>query len=278
MMKWTKRIRRWTWAHRLTALAFLALLILGSLDSVTWFRGSASGTTLLNVIPFTDPLAMLEATIASRQLHIQAMIGAGILLVAAALLGPIFCGWVCPLGLMLDVIASLRAFTWRRLGGRRLPPIPKPARIEVKFAILGLVLGFALFGRLPLFQILSPINILASGVIFPADVGLVIVAIIIVVELVRPRIWCRTLCPLGALYSLVGRFSLLRVRINADLEAPKLCGQCVRRCPMAVPITDQYIAESKRSIDHPNCTRCGECIDDCPRGVLTLGFRSRRAE
>ena len=265
-------LRRWCWARRAVAAAFLVLLILGSFDWFPWFKGSMTATSLLGIVPFTDPLAALEVTLATRSWHGSMLTGAFLLIASGALLGPLFCGWVCPLGLVLDVNDAVRRrllrWTTRGREDRRRSGLPSGTR----YVLLGATLGFSLVAQLPAFQVLSPINILAWGVIFAPGLGLLAVFGIALVEYVFPRLWCRALCPLGALYSLVGRYGLFRVQVNPAQAGKNPCGMCSPRCPMGIRVMEEYTMPRRPTIDHLDCTRCGECIDACPHGVLRFGF------
>ncbi len=253
----------------MTALAFLALLLLGRLPEFEWVKGSTTATTLFSRVPLVDPLAALEAALASRSWASDVLLGAGLLAVAAAFLGPVFCGWVCPLGLALDLNGALRArlASWLPKGRRRRPGLRR--------LLLAAVLGFALVGGLPAFQAFSPINLIARSVVFDLDPWLALLGGLLLVELVLPRLWCRSVCPLGALYSILGRPSLLRVRADVATPCRPSCGACTARCPLGITVMSGIQSLGKESVDDPACTRCGACIDSCPRSRLRLGLGAR---
>ncbi len=301
---------RWKWLRRSTAILFLVLLLLGARNDFPWFRGSTTGTRAFEVIPLSDPLATLEVTLASRSLHGTMLLGAAILVGVCLLLGPVFCGWVCPLGLLLDFNDGIRRRLWRlfvpRKGAKKAERGPRVPR-ATRYGVLGLVVGFSLVAGLPAFQIVSPINLVTWSVVFfaaptapPAETAdasiwehvtagaeavyhaagplLWVLLAILVIEYFLPRLWCRMFCPLGALYSALGRFALLRVRVNPEERGRARCEHCAYDCPMGIEVMRDYTLPGKPAIDDPECTRCGECIDTCPRGVLHLGFRNRFAK
>lgn len=264
---------RWGWARRSTAVVFLGLLFLGRFDWFPWLKGTTTATTVCHVLPFADPLAATEVMLATQSIQLELLLGAVTLLAFGALVGPVFCGWVCPLGLLLDLNDVLRQRVANRIHrtGWSLPEMDAPSGLRC--GILALILGFSTVAQLPVFQILSPINMVSWAVVFFAWHGLWLVAAIAILEYVAPRIWCRSLCPLGAVYSLIGRFARLRVYIRADEADKARCGQCTLYCPMGIRVMEDYVLPGRPGVDHPDCTRCGECVDRCPPGILRMGLR-----
>lgn len=266
--------RKWVLWRRLSAVMFLALLILAQFDWFPWFSGTTTGTRILGVVPLIDPLAGAEMMIASRSVTMTMLIGVVILLLAAALLGPIFCGFVCPLGLVLDLNQTLRR-VFRRVVLRKSKrhAVSKAVPGWVRYAMLGGLIGFALMTGVPLFQAVSPINLLARALVMGSLIGLAVVGAILVLEWFLPRVWCRALCPLGACYSIAGRKAIWQVRINPQTSGQVKCKQCQIRCPMGIEIMNEYTIAGHDSISHPSCIRCGDCIDICPNTVLGLRVR-----
>ena len=261
-----RRRRRWTWARSSTTLAFLALLWFGASSESAPLRGSLTATTFLEKLPLVDPLAALEVSLASGRVMGEVLAGAALLLVVAALLGPVFCGWVCPLGRALELVRSLRR---RLLRGRREPELSR----SPKYALLAGLVAFALASGTPLFLAWSPIGGLARGLVFGAGASLVALALLAALEALWPGLWCRSLCPLGAFYGLVGRRAPLRVRIDPRTAGEIRCQRCEVACPMGIRVMQDYTLAGRSSIDHPDCTRCGACTEVCPKSVLRLGLR-----
>jgi ferredoxin len=79
------------------------------------------------------------------------------------------------------------------------------------------------------------------------------------------RPFCRTFCPLGAIYALTSRFSL--ARIEADSEVCTSCGACASACPMDLDLP--------RQIGGADCIACGDCMKACPQQGIRrkFGFR-----
>lgn len=257
-----------TVARRVTAGLFLLGIVAGGRLGVELVRGSSTATTWFGVVPFADPLAAAEVGLASGTWTTDLAVGALTVVAMTLLLGPVFCGWLCPLGLIADLNQSLRrrAAKALRRRGRRLPArsLPRGGRL---FA-LGLVLSASFFAGLPLFQIFSPINAVAWAAVYvvtPAVLGLIL---LLAVEWVAPRLWCRSLCPLGALHAELGRGARLKVRVDPSRAGRTPCHQCTMHCPMGIRVMEDHALAGKTAVDDPACTRCGSCIDACPGGVL----------
>ncbi|MBK8975896.1 MAG: 4Fe-4S binding protein [Planctomycetes bacterium] len=268
-----RRVGRSGRARRATALLFLGAIALGGRAEVAWFRGSTTSSEVAGLLRLTDPLAALEVSLASgAALPIGALVGVAILVAVAALLGPVFCGWLCPVGLLLDLQASVRGRVERRLlkRGRKLPEHRAPR--ELAFAVLGAALGFSWVAGLPAFQLVSPVNLVAWAVAFAVGPALVLVLGVLLLDWIAPRLWCRSLCPLGLVYALLGHFAVLRVRIDRERAGVRPCGHCTVHCPMGLRVMEEYVSAGQQSVRTGTCTRCGACVDACPRGVLSLGF------
>ncbi|MCA9263108.1 MAG: 4Fe-4S binding protein [Planctomycetales bacterium] len=174
-------------------------------------------------------------------------------LIAALLFGRVFCGGVCPLGAIQDVVL--------------LRPVQTPRTVDrygglFKYVYLGLAIWFAVLPAaqrdfiicrfdpfVGLFRLNGPAWILVLGVALLA-LGTVV-----------GRPYCRFLCPYGGLLSIVSRFAFWPVSITPDEELD--CGLCVDSCPFGA--IRQLRAEAG------SCLACGRCFAHCPRQQLAWG-------
>ncbi len=164
-----------------------------------------------------DPLAAAEATATTRSLHWPLLLSALIPVVITLALGRVFCSWMCPAGLLFELTEGLRRLL-------RLAEI-RPAQVGFshgnKYVVLVVGLLIAVVAGLPIFALVYPpavVSRLVHAWIFgTAATGmLLLLGLIVAVELfVSPRWWCRTMCPGGALYGVLGWRRLLRVKLNA---------------------------------------------------------------
>ncbi len=265
-------VRWWTWTHRLTAAAFLSLMLAGQMRWVTWFQGSPTGARWFGTLPFVDPLAALEVGLASGRLSTTILLGATTCVLIGLLLGRVFCGWLCPLGLLLELNGEFRHRMQSVLKRRALTLPNWTLTRSVGTFVLLVCLSVSLLAAVPVFTIFSPINLLVVTPHRMPAIGLSLLFGLFLLEWLVPRGFCRAICPLGALYALVGRWAILRVRVVGPERLA--CRQCTLRCPMGIAVMEDYVQAGARSVDDPHCTRCGTCTDVCLGQILRLGFRS----
>jgi len=253
------RVNRWTIGRRAVQLSVVGLLLV-PLWRPDRFAGNLAAASLFG-LQISDPLATLQILLLTGALTGTLLAGTAIVVVFYGLLGGrVFCGWVCPVHLLTD-LADL--FPWCR----RLPRWP----LGGKTAVLAVVLLLSLLFGVPAFETLSPIGIAVRALTFGAGSGLLVLALIVLAEgaLVR-RLWCRSLCPLGGLYALLGRLGLLAVAYRQDRCTH--CGLCSKVC-FVPEVLEPALAGSALRIHAGDCSRCGACIGTCPERALAFGLR-----
>lgn len=110
--------------------------------------------------------------------------------------------------------------------------------------------------------------VFARPLVYAFQMGaLAMFSAMLAVSWLEPRMWCRHLCPLGALLGLVGRLALVGRVVDSD--ACISCGKCTKVCPMAA-IPDDF-----RATDTSRCQACYACADVCPEGAIHLGVRPK---
>ena len=205
----------------------------------------------------------------------------GFLIFVGALVGRFVCGFLCPFGLIQDLLHKI--------------PFPKKLKTfrgdkllrKLKYVILILfvillpmfltdILGQGapyfcklicpagtLEGGIPL-VLLNPVMRNAIGWLYAWKNVLLIVIVLLSIVIYRP--FCKYLCPLGAIYSVFNPISVFRYRV--DKEKCTGCGACTRACKMN--------CNPVKNANDPECIRCGLCKKACPTGAVCSGWKSNK--
>lgn len=250
--------KKWGIARAVTQVGVL-LLIVSPLMGLPIFRGNLAAGEIATV-PLADPLAALQVICATGIVIPSFLVAAtGVTLFYWLLGGRTFCAWVCPVYLLTEITARFRKPDCDK----------KPLPLAWKFFSLALVLVLTVATGLPFFEIVSPIGMVTRAVVFATWIPLLAVLGIIILELLgAERIWCRSLCPLGGWYAMLGRFAPVRIFFHQDLCTS--CQECRRVCPVP-EVLDPPLLTGDCRVRSGDCTRCARCIDICPTKALTPG-------
>lgn len=252
------------------AAAFVLLMVTPLLNyygNITFIQGwyQSLGIGELRLI---SPLEGLESMLVSRQLSVPIWVGMLVPVLVAALLGRVFCSWICPISFLAEGMAGLQ----RRLRTRKqLYDRLVLSKKLLWLALIGEVLLSLILGA-PLFVVLSPPGLVGRELMLAvyfhrlAWEGLLVVAVLFL-ELLTRRFYCRYFCPLGALLALLG--SKRRLVVEYQPAGCNGCGRCAQACPLGL---------------HPNqgesvtayCWNCGVCIERCPEQVLQFAWQPTR--
>ncbi len=285
------------------AVQYTALMVF--LAFVVAARRGGCPPALVNAPLRLDPLATLAHLIASRTL----LAGSALALVTLALtltLGRAWCGWLCPLGTLLDLfpLRRTKAGESPRLDGLR----------QAKHVLWLTIIAAALLGNLTLL-FLDPLTLLIRALaaalwpaldqlvtaaekaayalpvlrpavdwvdgflrpaVFPATPSFyrapilyaLVLGAVIALNGIAPRFWCRYLCPLGGLLGWTSKVARVRREVTA---ACIRCDRCARTCP-----TGTIRPERNYASDPAECTMCLECQSVCPTGAIRFPARPGR--
>jgi len=216
------------------------------------------------------PLGSLQGALVSSKYRFPYYI-LGTLLLMGLFLGRFICGFLCPFGLLQELLHKLPAPKIRKSRVTRILSYGKYvilALFVVAIPLWKLAPGFCKYicpagtfeAGLPLTFKNKALREL-TGTLFSWKVMLLTVIVVLCVLCFRA--FCRFLCPLGAIYSFFNPVSLFGVRVDQTLCTH--CDACVHRCPMDI----------KKVRDH-ECIQCGLCIDSCPTGAIHFGVKDKR--
>ena len=217
----------------------------------------------------------------------------------AFLFGRLYCSIICPAGVLQDIINRLFCIGKKKKNGVRRFKYHKPMNI-LRYTILAATFIMLLIGIGELCVILDPYsnfgriannlfrpvvmwgnNLLADTLaamdnytlyhvtvtnVTTAGLTAAAVAMLVFIVMVifRGRLFCNTLCPVGALLSLISRYSLFR--ISFDKDSCTACGSCEHTCKA------EAIDSKNMTVDTSRCVDCFNCISSCPKGGLQYRF------
>ncbi|MGQ9688177.1 MAG: 4Fe-4S dicluster domain-containing protein [Desulfobaccales bacterium] len=319
------RPRPWLYLRRASQLAFFFLFLwlflkaeYANQDQLAW---------PVDLFFRFDPLA-LAANLLTFSPLVPGLLWSLVFVALTLILGRFFCGWVCPLGTTLDGFRRLLfpprpdsglADRWRRfkyyllfflLAGAplSLSLVGLFDPLSLLYRTLAIVLypafgygvekaGLTLY-RLgePYTYVSEPIYQLLKATVLPFKPLVYLLPVltftlffwVVAAEGVNRRFWCRALCPLGALYGLIARFSLLRRR---PVVLCRDCGDCALVCKMGAFAED--VGNEKQETDNADppalpplprhlsseCQLCLRCQAECDKGRVSFAFgvKARRA-
>lgn len=223
------------------------------------------------------PLGMLQQTLANRGGSLYVL---GFLTLFGALVGRLVCGFLCPFGLIQELLFAI-PFPFKR----KNLPLDRYLR-WIKYVLLfGFVIILPLvvmdefgYGEAWFCKYVCPAGTLEAGLpLSLLDEGIrstlsflfawkvTILVILIILSLLVYRPFCKYLCPLGLIYGFFNKVSLYRYSLDED--ACIHCGKCKKTCPMGVDMT-----KDQNSIE---CIRCGECISACPVQAISRSLDAK---
>lgn len=218
------------------------------------------------------PVGAMQAVVGSWNFKLTFYV-AGFLMFIGALTGRFVCGWLCPFGLIQDLLHKI-PFP-KKIGifpGDRFLRKLKYV-IFLVFVILMPMFVVDLLGQgAPYFcKLICPAGTLEGGLpLVLLNKGMrgaigwlyawknVLLVVILVLSVIIYRPFCKYICPLGAVYSLFQPISVFRYRVDQELCTH--CGACAKACKMQV--------DPVKSPNHPECIRCGQCKKVCLTGAL----------
>jgi ferredoxin-type protein NapH len=263
------RAHKWLILRRISQFGILGLFLLGPLAGIWIVKGNLNFSYTLGVLPLTDPYVALQSLVTGHLPETLGLIGVAIVVGFYLLVGGrVYCSWVCPVNVVTDAAGWLRD----RLGIKGSVHLSR----QTRYWVLGMTLvGSALTGVV-LWELINPISMLHRGLIFGLGMAWTVILSIFLFDLfVMSRGWCGRLCPVGAFYGLLGRWSPVRVAAQ-QRRACNDCMDCFEVCPEPQVIRPALKGEDKGLgpvILSADCTNCGRCIDVCSKDVFTFGLR-----
>lgn len=258
-----KRIKIRAWIQ----LGFFILVALIAVNHTLVESGGGiplfSSASLHAICPFGGVVSLYNLVTAGtfvKKIHESSLVLMYVVFASALFLGPLFCGWICPMGTFQEWIGRLG----RKIFGKRYnrflsPGVDRTLRWLRYGVLLWVVYMTAVTGKL-VFADVDPYYALFhfwTGEV--AVSGFITLGVVILLSLFMERPFCKYACPYGAVLGVFNLFRFIPLRRNADTCID--CGACDRGCPMNIPVS-----RSGKVKDH-QCISCYECTSGdglCP--------------
>ena len=258
-------------ARRITQISVMVLYVIANVYGINFLTGNLSSSLLLNTVPLSDPYAVLQMAVAGAIISVDILLGAFIISIFYLIVGGrAFCSWVCPVNMITDLANYLR----RKFGFNQIQK-KQPASRNIRYWVIAISFVISFFMGIAAFELISPISMIHRGIIFGLGFGWAAMLVIFLFDLfVLKNGWCGHICPLGGFYSLVGRFSLIRVHHNADNCTA--CMKCKEVCPENQVL--HMITKTSIPVLSGECTNCGRCVEVCDDDALNFSIKNLKKE
>lgn len=255
----TFRSFRW-----LSIILVQVLFILSFRADIQLLEGTLVGSRFLG-FHMIDPFVSLQYIAANKAFPVNLTIGTITIILLYLVFGRAFCSWVCPYGLISELGERLNA---KLVMKKIIRPRKQPTHINYLF--WGIFLFVCATTGYLVFELVNVMAVMSRVIIYGIWMAAILALAVFAVEvLYSRRVWCRSICPVGATYGLLNRLSAIKVSYNADCDK---CGSCKTVC-YAPHLLDMIGGDKERSVLGTDCLMCGRCVDVCHKD--TLKFQNR---
>ncbi len=261
------------------ALRVLTVVLVTFLIIVAPFVGFMYGTTsALNIgdVMIVSPLEVVLVSLSAKTVLINLIVPTLAVILVIVLFGRFFCGWVCPVGMVLEYSHIVTERKKKRgLGNLDWIGWKNCEKYVILLAVFaaGFLFNFAapyLFSPPGVFY-RTIIYFTLQGIIGADLMVLLLIFVLDMLAIHYGRTWCNTLCPLGSLISLLSVINLVKPKVDQEIciDSDSNCLNCERICPMRIAVTrnDKWAMQE--------CNKCMKCWVSCPVKAIKIEVLAR---
>jgi ferredoxin-type protein NapH len=263
------KVKPWRW---LVTLGLAGCFLLSYGLDIQALEGSMVASRLMG-FHLVDLYCGLEVIAAHGEIAPNLLLGMIFVTVVYFIAGGrSFCAWACPFGLLSEWGEILHKYLVRKGWIKKRKRITTATKyvFVVSFLASSFVSGYLVFEHINVVGLLS--RLLIYGLV---ESSLIIVFVLAVEIFFYQRLWCRSVCPSGAVYGLMNRVTI--IRIEADRSKCDKCGACTPACH--VPEALAAVFEKDKTpvfLNSTDCTMCAKCMDACSRDVFSFSHRLKK--
>ena len=221
-----------------------------------------SSASLHGLCPFGGVVSIYQlATVGTfvQKIHQSSFVLMFIVLLLSVLFGPVFCGWICPLGSIQEWFGKLGKKIFKKRFNTFIPyKFDKYLRF-LRYGVLAWIVYVTAYSGKLFFSDIDPYNALFNFWSSEVAVGGIIVLLItLTASLFVERPWCKYACPFGAILGITNLFRVFKIRRNSSTCVS--CNACNRACPMNINVSE------KTTVLNHQCISCMKCTSEaaCP--------------
>ena len=261
-----KMINKSKFTRTAIQIVFLSLVLLISINHQLVENGISipiiASASLHSICPFGGVVSIYSLVTEGnfvQKIHEATFVLLGIAMVLGILFGPVFCGWICPLGTVQEFVGKLGRKIFKKRYNKFIPYKYDKHLRNLRYVILAWVVFMTAYTGKLAFSDIDPyyalFNFWTSEV---AIGGIIILIITLLASLFVERPWCKYACPFGAALGLTNFIRIFKIRRKSSTCVD--CKKCDKSCPMNIKISD------KKQITNHQCIGCLKCTSEisCP--------------
>lgn len=220
---------------------------------------------------YSCPLGSFQTALANMKYKNIPYYIIGLLMLFGIVLGRIICGFLCPFGLFEEILYKIKT---KKINKNK---ITKKLSLLKYFILIIFVIIIPIFFFYPAFcKYICPQGILEAGLILTSGIKelkllrgvlfftkFIILVVVVILSIFIYRVFCRFICPLGAIYSLFNKHSMFNIILDENKCIN--CNKCIEKCKMDITV-----------VGDRECISCLDCINICPANAIKFGYRYKK--